>query len=911
MKKVLGIVLTIAMMLSMCVGLTITSSAASEVPTRPATAVNLATADTTTVATTGNVGTAVFDKATGSIEIPLSSGTPSISFTVPDGALTDNYAVAFNIKMGGGWETNGFTLTLGEGGEIKVEKAKDIAPNVHGRITLDGVTALEGDDIRGNLVTNSVDVFAHVYANENDATKRDVDFYYAGKYIGSMTDVTPSNTITIKTLVQGWGDHLNIKNMDIFNGPEQPVNDGGSTTPSTPQDPSNPARDPAAANVNLATSADTSITVLNTTKATFDTATSSISIPCEGGTPGVSFAIPDGLLADRYVVSFNAKMSGGWESSGLNLTWSDSAVISVEKAKDVGGRISFNGTEIITDNDIRKKLVDGKLGAVAVLAYVYPNADDASKNDVDFYYDGELIGTMKAVALSDTITIKTIAQGWGDSFKLTDVKICNDTSLVPGGAADGAGDGSGATSSAGAIVDGVDTSKKGTGTNIEILAPADPADPNNNLINFDTAEKTEKVTIEEGVVTVPTANSSISFDLSGIKATDDYIIKFKTTSLNWWPHESLAVTFGKSGATLQEFIFKGNAKPNGATKDVCTYYQGTSEAKATTAVNMKVPSSTLVETAYTIYVTTSPETGKRRIFFFANGKPFMAVAEDGTESTLAIQDQDCITPCLTFRSNANNANYIISEIQAYVAEAPSYKEPIADKEYKTPPIALPTAKNYAQIDKATFTGSGEVTSDGTIIAPGGNAPASSVTIPLTGLTSKDDYVISFMTTTCSYDNWQTLNVTFGKDKDGNLQQLRMRGSSAYHSLMQSGSETRLKATADKNSLTKIDIMVSTSVETGKRRIMVFQDGQAACLYNDKETAFETKNGSFMDPTLVFSGGTNATFKITNLKVYKMSQTKGWTGGSNTGNASKAAGALAVTAAIALPVIFWTRKKRED
>ena len=903
--------------------------------------VNMALDPETIVSLTDKAGTATFNN--GSISFEIKDAAVNTSFSIPAGALDDEYVVAFNAEMNGGWESNGVALSFGTNAVIKLVKGSaDTTKNDPQRAAVGGELYFNDEliktgDMRSSLVTanSGANIVAHV--KSAGSGKSNIAFYYNGTLLGTMKKVVVSNTISIGSAISGWGDKLILRNIKIMNNtdliPTPGSGNTGSGSGNTGSGSGNtgsgsgstgsgsgstgsgsgstgstaPTVKPAKKDVNLATDKKTDVVVIDKAQlASFDKKTSSIDWADHRDAAVKAIFDTNGRVADRYIVSFTAAMKGGWESNGVQISWGQGATISLVKAHALGGKIVINGEEIVYDG-IRNALISG---TADILAYVYPSSKDATKSNVDIYLGTTKLATMKDVVTSDVITIGSVCGAWGDSLKLSNIKIMNDPSLVPGGASDGAGgDGSTGGNTNGVIVDGVDTSKKGTGKDIEILAPADPKNPKKNLADVTKLKLPEGITLADGIVTMQ-GGVDLTFDMSSVKATDDYIISFKAKSLSWWPHEYMTITFGQGGSARYVWTFKGNARPNGASTDKNTF-EGVVDGQGT-KVEMTIPNNTLQETQYVIYVTTSPETGKRRIFFFANNKPLTAVGKDGAAVPLVIEDQDVLTPCLTFRSHAGSAKYEISNIEAYVAKAPSFKEALIDKTYTTPPIPNPDAKNWAQVDQATLVGAAEVKEDGTIVAPGGDAPASSVTIPLGGLTKKDAYVISFMTTTCSYDDWQSLSVVFGKEGEKD-QRFILRGSTAYSSLNVNGSETRIKAMAAKGSLTKIDILVMPSVETGNRRIMIFQDGQACVLYNTPTETFETKSAEFITPTLTFSGGKNGTFNITNLKVYKMNQTKGWSGlgGANTGNPSQAAGALAVTAAIALPVIFFARKKKEE
>ena len=463
------------------------------------------------------------------------------------------------------------------------------------------------------------------------------------------------------------------------------------------------------------------------------------------------------------------------------------------------------------------------------------------------------------------------------------------------------------------IVDGVDLDKKGTGKDVEILAPGDAA--SKNLIDWSKAELADGLTANNGTVILLKGKNTVSFDLSAIKAADDYIIKFTTAPPTAWPHDALNVIFGKNeSGEEQVFVLKGNHKDAApVTNYPSVYYQGTSQDDAGSKL-LCIEANTVQEVTYTIYVTTSVETGKRRIFFFANGKALTELNDDGTVKPLVIEDQDVMTPCLSFVGLVSvdhaRCSYPLSNVQAYVAKAPVFKEALVDKEYKTAPIAKPGAKNYVDLSKATAKGNAAVdAAAGKLMS--GSGDDSSVTIPLAGLKKTDNYVISLMTTACSYDDWQTLNITFAQNGNA-YQKIEMRGSTAYASMEINGEETRLAPTAVKGDMTKIDILVTTSVETGKRRIVIFQDGKPLALYSDKTKLYDNKTAEFLNPTLVLSGGTNASFEVTGLKVFKLTDAKGETNGSaSTGNASKAITAVAVTAAIALPIVFVAKKRKEE
>ena len=645
-----------------------------------------------------------------------------------------------------------------------------------------------------------------------------------------------------------------------------------STTQST-----TPSGTPAGPDVNLAVDDDTVVTITDKAgTATFDKLTATVNFPDHrDAVVSAEFATPAGALADEYLVSFTASMSGGWESNGVQISWGAGATVSLIKWYAVGGKIVINGQETVYDG-IRDALITG---TADILAHVYPNESDATKSDVDIYLGNTKLATMEAVVLSDTITLGSVCSAWGDRLKLSNIKIMNNTDSVPAGSTSSSTSqsGSGSTSQTTAsqpagdlsevIVNGVDTSKKGTGQDIEILAPGDVKNQNENLANLTNVTLPAGVTLSDGVLSFNN-NAQLTFDLSGIQATDDYIISFKTQSISWWPHEYMTITFGQNDSAKHIFTFKGNYVPNGAKESLCIY-NGVRDGQ-TTEINLRIPNNTLNETKYVIYVTTSPETGKRRIFFFANNNPLVQVDALGNEIPLVIEDQDVLNPCLIFKSYASSGQYRVSDICAYVAQEPKFKEALIDKEYISPPVPSANASNYADIANPIIVGSAEVKADGTIVAPGGDSPASSVTIPLTGLTKDDAYKISFMTTTCSYDDWQALTVTFGQE-GGKSQKFVLRGSTAYSGVYLNGSETRIKATATKGSMTKIDILVTKSVETEKRRILVFQDGKACVMYNNSSQTYETTLAELLDPCLTFQGGRNGTFNIVNLKVFKLDE----------------------------------------
>lgn len=457
------------------------------------------------------------------------------------------------------------------------------------------------------------------------------------------------------------------------------------------------------------------------------------------------------------------------------------------------------------------------------------------------------------------------------------------------------------------IVNGVDTSKKGTGKDIEILAPGDTT--GKNLADVKKATKSKGAKVDGNKITLG-SGESISFDMSGVKATDDFIVKFKYASPIWWPglNEGLYITFGKDGETVQTLQLAGNRAKDSVKADGTTFISSSGVGK--NILNPVASYPDVVE--YCIYVTTSPETGLRRVFFFANNKLFKTA-----EGKVAnIENESCLTPCLTFVGNAHTTHpdnprfNVITDVEAYVAAAPKFKEEIKDKAYTTAPVPNKDAKNYADLSKAKVYGGGKVDTAKGVINTGKGNEDGMVSIPLKGLKKTDSYVVSFMTTLCE-EPWQRLKVTVAEDGDKSILFLTgalKDGNNSYHCYKVDAN--RLAPTAKAGDMTKIDILVETSVETGKRRVVIFQDGK---VLNDRASKlpWETKTEEALTPVLKFA--TNGWFdaEVTNIKVVKLSDTKGYKGPAGTGNASNAVAALAVTAAVALPVIFVAKKKRKE
>ncbi len=483
--------------------------------------------------------------------------------------------------------------------------------------------------------------------------------------------------------------------------------------------------------------------------------------------------------------------------------------------------------------------------------------------------------------------------------------------------------------------------------------------------------------------------NKIDIPLDGLTADDDYIVSFTTAIQGDWEPVNFRFAQSADGANYQGFTLRGKGSKYNeyvteeGIEGLITRYKallGIPEDDATTlnSNNFRAwPTENKVAARFDIIVTKSAETGSRRVLLFQDGVP--AVCKK-TEVGFDLKYEAYVQPRLVFSgwSGKEATNeitdlkvYKLSDTEGYVevttttgngvtttttkktttttTRKPTTTGAVKDVEFPTSPVPNKDAKNYADIEKATFTGSAERLENGNVKNagedPNNGRTHGDVTIPLTGLKNTDSYVISFATTINPYDVWQICKVRVGQSKDGKkFQQFDLRGAqpnnmqanpAAFHELYtEIGNEKRAKAegtTIDtyrmyshpdalKGQLTRYEIVMTFSAETGKRRIILFQNGERLLSCDTKE-AWESKNEEKLDPCLVFVGQTAKTgsFEIQNLKVYKLSETKNYanvnlggstsSGGATTGNASRAIGALAITACVALPVIFATKKRK--
>ncbi len=519
-----------------------------------------------------------------------------------------------------------------------------------------------------------------------------------------------------------------------------------------------------------------------------------------------------------------------------------------------------------------------------------------------------------------------------------------------------------------------------------------------NYVDLTKATVTGEASITDGKLSVKngSADNKIDIPLNGLTAGDSYIVSFTTAMQGDW--EPFIFRFAQDGDKFQGFTFRGKGskyneyETQETMNGLITRYKeilGIPAADETTinSNNFRTwPTENKVETRFDILVTKSVETGKCRILMFQDGVPSVCKK---SEAGFDLKYEEFVQPHLVFvgQAGSKTSTHVVSDVKVIkLSDTEGYVDtdtdntttttttgattttttgatttttakpttttttaPKKDIAFPNSPVPNKDAKNYADIDKATFTGSAEKLENGNLKNagedPNNGRTAGDVTVPLTGLKKTDSYVISFTTTMNGYDAWQVLKVRFAQSKDGKkFQEFDLRGfkqgAGAYHEFNNEiPMDPRIEAdriaqnnpSIDSNNYrgfptgglgetTRYEIVVTNSVETGMRRILLFQNG-VPVVCKKTNAGFDLKNQEALDPCLVFVGQTNKTgsFEIQGLKVYKLSDTKNYgdavTGGSSsngatTGNASRAIGALAITACVALPVIFATKKRKE-
>ena len=588
--------------------------------------VNLAVDASTEVSQTGDFSGVLFDKTTAALpQTSLKGGTPTVVFATSK--LDDEYVVSFTAEFGGGWESNGLKLNFGEEAIIKLVKGSaDTSKTDPDRAAIGGELyfneqLIKSGDMRAVLTHADVgaEIALHVYPSAT-ADKSDIDFYFEGTKLGTMTAVATSTTIKIGTIVQSWGDHFSLSDVKIHNGDANvpttstssstssstsastsgstastsgstastsgstaSTSGSASTTPSTT--PTVPVAGP---NVNLAVDANTNRVIFDKAgTGTQDLDAADFLFPDHrDAVVGVDFQTQAGALDDEYTVSFNAVMNGGWETNGVVLTIGPDAVIKLVKAHSIGGELYFNNT-LVTSGDMRGALVSAD-GAEFV-AHVYPNDTDEDLKDVDFYFEGVLMGQLKGINASNTISIKSVTGAWGDKMLLTDVKIMNNTDAVPtstsastsgstastsGSTASTSGSastapsttpssGSGSASTAPSTTPSsgsasTPTSGSEDNTTAPTTAPTVPvADPNTNLAEDDDTNRV--ITDKAGTAAWDNGNINfehrdapvgVDFQIPAGALDDEFVVSFTAAMNGGWESNGIKVVLGDAEIKL-------------------------------------------------------------------------------------------------------------------------------------------------------------------------------------------------------------------------------------------------------------------------------------------------------------------------------------------------------------------------
>ena len=187
-------------------------------PTMPDGNQDLVAMDATVIGGT-NITASSFDKTTGALPTVSLTDKQTVLVATPKTAFVgDEYVVSGNILFRNGWNGSIGALTVGTGAVLTADKTASTSGTVYINGTDSGYEA----DSRTPLVSgDGANFAAHVYPN--DAGTADVDFYFENTYVGTVTGIIPSKTLTIGTSKVQWTDSITISNVKMYNVQADPT----------------------------------------------------------------------------------------------------------------------------------------------------------------------------------------------------------------------------------------------------------------------------------------------------------------------------------------------------------------------------------------------------------------------------------------------------------------------------------------------------------------------------------------------------------------------------------------------------------------------------------------------------------------------------------------------------------------
>ena len=296
----------------------------AKIPARPETSINWAT-DERTVVTLTNSSNA-YDAANGSVAWNH-KGTGKFEFAAP--GLNNDFALTFNMTLGGGWEGNGHYLQVGGQNIFLIRKNHDS----------NTIADADYSQTQGAAVAYVI----HVYPNADDATLSDVDVFVNGVCLKTVTGLTlgKNPTIGIQQYAQQWGDTTTITDIDLFNvnGIDPYIYvEGDYDRPET--------------NINWATNSETEWITSNINgSSVLDQAAGSAYLQHTDAVQTIDFDLPEGALSDDFVVAFQLSSVSGWNGDWklVEFKLSEAGTFEFVISKNI---VSVNGEIVVADGAV-------------------------------------------------------------------------------------------------------------------------------------------------------------------------------------------------------------------------------------------------------------------------------------------------------------------------------------------------------------------------------------------------------------------------------------------------------------------------------------------------------------------------------------------------------------------------------
>lgn len=411
-KKLLAILVSLCMLLVL-VPVSLGVFAEDTIPECPEGNINWVLSDKSAITVTGystqydDPTTLVPDKETGSVTLTFTNSQYKLNLGIPDAALANrNFVVGFTVQHNNA-STNGVTFALND--TVKFSLAKSVW--TYGEDTIQSTdTKFDGR------------VTMHVFPNASDATKSDVNFFFAGelKYTVTAVDLSTLNMyFQIQTL--NWGGTENLLNINVYNVDADPR---VISIPTRPDDATN-----------WATADTTEVSYTSPYTGTdydvmaYDKTTGSVVLRrnSSGSTPVVMklSGIP-AVTGKKYVISLNAKRTvTSWGTDGLAIvlgsdgTYTQNVFISYSSsvgAKYVVAEGDLNRTGSATNVLVNENLDLAAAGLTyatvntsnpTITIMVEPDSNNEGKNIVTIFMNGEVVGRFdNQLALNPTLSLR-------------------------------------------------------------------------------------------------------------------------------------------------------------------------------------------------------------------------------------------------------------------------------------------------------------------------------------------------------------------------------------------------------------------------------------------------------------------------------------------------------------------------